>query len=479
MQKIQNYIGGEFLAPAEGRYLPNENPALGEVYSEVPDSSATDINHAVEAAEQAFPAWSNLPAEARAQVLRRIAEEIERNALDLARAESIDQGKTLKQAFDLEIPRAARNFRYFASLIEQKTEMAASAADGQIYYTRRDPIGVAGLISPWNLPLYLITWKIAPAIAAGNTVVCKPSELTPMTAFLLGNLLNHAGLPSGVCNIVHGRGAIAGEALVVHPKVPIISFTGGTATGQRIIECTAPGIKRLSLELGGKNAAVVFADADMEKCITGTVRAGFANQGEICLCASRVYVEESAFTEFVQRYTKIARLMRVGDPLAEKVGMGALVSKAHREKVISYIELAEREGATILLDGRKLELPAPHNRGYFLGPTIITGVKQNSKLTQEEIFGPVVCLYSFKDEQEALKLANDTTYGLSASVWTENLGKAQRMAKGLNVGTVWVNTWMQRDLRVPFGGAKRSGLGREGGEDSLDFYSETKTICLA
>ncbi len=478
-QKLANYIGGHPHAPRNGKYLDNFEPATGKVYSLIPDSGAEDIELAVQAAKTIFPWWSARTAGQRSEVLYSIANKIEQYASELAYAESKDQGKPLALARELEIPRAIHNFRFFASEILHQTEQAVHAdASETLNYTHRSPLGVAGLISPWNLPLYLLTWKIAPAIAAGNTVVCKPSELTPMTAYMLGEILNEAGVPHGVVNIVFGRGATAGAALTANPEVPILSFTGGTATGRSVLTSAVPKFKKTSLELGGKNAAVVFADADVAEAAIQLVRSGFQNQGEICLCNSRIFVEEKVYPEFVEKFSRYASLLRVGNPEDKETNMGPLVSKEHKEKVQSYIELAKKEGGKIAFGGDTPTLSDYFSGGYFLNPTVVTDLPHTARCMQEEIFGPVVCIAPFKTEKEAIEFTNSTEYGLSASLWTRDVSRAHRVAQALQVGTVWVNCWMVRDLRVPFGGMKASGLGREGGRHSLEFYTETKNICV-
>jgi aminomuconate-semialdehyde/2-hydroxymuconate-6-semialdehyde dehydrogenase len=477
--RLANYINGHAVPPRSGKYLPNHEPATGQVYSEVPDSDAADVDAAVEAAKQIFPWWSARTPEQRSQVLLSVADRMEKSLDELARAESRDQGKPYHLAREAEIPRSIQNFRYFATKILHGEEMARhNVGQGTLNYTHRSPVGVAGLISPWNLPLLLFTWKVAPALAAGNTVVAKPSELTPMTAYLMGEIFNQAGVPHGVVNIVFGTGASAGAALTRHPDVPLLSFTGGTSTGRRILEAGIPRFKKTSLELGGKNAALVFADCDLAEAAITSVRSAFQNQGEICLCNSRIFVEEPVFEKFVEKFTRAASLIRVGDPTEKETQMGPLVSKDHRDKVLGYIELAQKEGGTVLGGGSVPSLPAPFDQGYFLSPTVITGLAPSCRTMQEEIFGPVVTIAPFRREEEAVALANGTEYGLSASVWTGNASRAHRVAQALHVGTVWVNSWMLRDLAMPFGGMKHSGLGREGGDHSLEFFTETKTICL-
>jgi aminomuconate-semialdehyde/2-hydroxymuconate-6-semialdehyde dehydrogenase len=478
--KIDNFIGGEFVAPAGGKYLDNIEPATGQAYSLVADSDASDVEAAVAAAEKAFPEWSRTPAAERSQILLRIADLIERDLEKFARAESIDTGKPLALARSLDLPRASSNFRFFATAILH-TENEAHVMDGVAFnYTLRQPRGIVGLISPWNLPIYLLSWKIAPAIAVGNTAVAKPSELTPMTAFLLGEVCREAGLPDGVLNIVQGTGPNVGAPITAHPKIGTISFTGGTVTGRKVAEAGAALFKKISLELGGKNPNVVFADADLDAAIPGSVRSSFANQGQVCLCGSRIFVERPAYDEFVRRFVEKAEQLKVGDPLEAGTDQGAIVSKTQLEKVKFYVDLAREEGGEIAAGGAAP--PPPNERchdGYFFPPTVITGLPVACRVNREEIFGPVVTITPFDNEEEVIAYANDVDYGLSSTIWTQNLNRAHRIAEKIHTGTVWVNCWLVRDLRVPFGGMKQSGVGREGGNEALRFFTEPKNICIA
>ncbi len=480
LEKIQNFIDGEFVAPIGGKYLDNIEPATGRSYSLVADSDSRDVEAAVAAAERAFPAWSRTSAAERSRILLRIAELIDRDLEKFARAESVDTGKPLALARSLDIPRASSNFRFFATAILH-TENEAHVTDGVAFnYTLRQPRGVVGLISPWNLPLYLLSWKIAPAIAVGNTAVAKPSELTPMTASLLGEVCREAGLPNGVLNIVQGTGPNVGSVITAHPKIGTISFTGGTVTGRKVAEAGAPLFKKISLELGGKNPNIIFADADLDAAIAGSVRSSFANQGQVCLCGSRVFVERPAYDEFVSRFTQKVAQLKQGDPLDEKTEQGAIVSQTQLEKVKFYVDLAKEEGGKIALGGAAPL--APNDRcsgGYFFPPTVITGLPVGCRVNREEIFGPVVTITPFDSEEEVIGYANDTEYGLASSVWTQNLSRAHRVAEQIHTGTVWVNCWLVRDLRVPFGGMKQSGVGREGGEEALRFFTEPKNVCIA
>jgi aminomuconate-semialdehyde/2-hydroxymuconate-6-semialdehyde dehydrogenase len=478
--KILNFIGGKFLEPKTGRYLDNIEPATGKAYSQVADSGKEDVDLAVAAAEKAFPDWSKTPSPKRSQILLRIAGLIERDLEKFARAESIDTGKPISLARSLDIPRAVANFRFFATAILH-TENEAHVTDGVAFnYTLRQPRGIAGLISPWNLPLYLLSWKIAPAIAVGNTAIAKPSELTPMTAYLLCEVCNEAGLPAGVLNVVHGTGPNVGAVITAHPKITTISFTGGTVTGKKVAEACAPLFKKVSLELGGKNPNIIFADADLDAAITGSVRSGFANQGQICLCGSRVFVEKPIYQEFTKRFIERASQLRQGDPLDEKTEQGAIVNKAQLDKIKFYVDLAQKEGGKIALGGNAPEAPNDRTRdGYFFSPTVIVDLPVACRTNREEIFGPVVTITPFESEDEVIRYANDVDYGLSSSVWTQNLSRAHRVAEQIHTGTVWVNCWLVRDLRVPFGGMKASGVGREGGEEALRFFTEPKNVCIA
>jgi aminomuconate-semialdehyde/2-hydroxymuconate-6-semialdehyde dehydrogenase len=478
MQRIQNYINGELVSPVSGQYLDNYDPSQGKVYSLIPDSSERDVALAVDAAKAAFAMWSAMPLDKRSAILLKVADLIDRDFEKLSLAESIDNGKPVTLAKSMDISRASANIKFYATAALHFASESHLMEGEAINYTTRSPIGVAGCISPWNLPLYLFTWKIAPALAAGCTVVAKPSELTPLTAFLFSQLCIEAGLPKGVLNIVHGLGSKVGQAIVEHPEVPVISFTGGTVTGKKIAATAAPLFKKLSLELGGKNPNLIFADCDFEQAIDTSIRSSFSNQGEICLCGSRILVERSLYHRFVTEFTKRTQGLKVGDPLDEKTKVGALVSEAHMNKVLSYIELAKQEGGNILCGGRQIKIFGRCENGYFVEPTVITSLDQNCRTNQEEIFGPVVTIMPFDTEDEAIAFANATTYGLSATIWTENLKRAHRVAHQIKSGIIWINCWLLRDLRTPFGGMKRSGIGREGGWEAIRFFTEVKNVCI-
>jgi aminomuconate-semialdehyde/2-hydroxymuconate-6-semialdehyde dehydrogenase len=475
---IRNYINGAFSDPVGGQFLDNIDPSTGNAYGLIPRSQAADVDLAVAAAKAAFPAWSSLSAAERSSWLMKVSNVIDAKLETLALAESKDNGKPLKLATAVDIPRARDNFKFYATaILHDAYETHDMGVDG-FNYTLRQPIGVAGCISPWNLPLYLFSWKIAPALAAGNTVVAKPSEVTPATAYLLSEILDEIGFPKGVLNIVHGLGAEVGAAIVAHNDTNIISFTGGTQTGKAISSVAAPMFKKISLELGGKNANVIFDDCDFEDAVNTSVRAAFANQGQICLCGSRIYVQRGIYEKFKAAFLERVNGLTVADPLSDQARMGAVVSKEHMEKVLSYIELAKEEGGTLLTGGHRVQLDGRCERGYFIAPTVFENLPAGCRTNQEEIFGPVVTLTPFDTEEEALAMANGTAYGLAATIWTSDLKTAHRMAAGLHAGIIWVNCWLLRDLRTPFGGVKQSGVGREGGFEALRFFTEPKNICI-
>ncbi len=479
MQTLANLIDGRMTEPQRGRYLDVFEPATASAFARVPDSDAADVDAAVAAATHAAPAWAATPAEDRARLLNRLADLVERDLDALARLESRNAGKTVRLAQALDIPRAIANLRFFAAAITQWPSEAHPMEDRALNYTLRQPLGVVACISPWNLPLYLFTWKIAPALAAGNAVVAKPSEITPCTAARLGELSIEAGFPSGVLNIVHGTGPGVGQPLVEHADVKAVSFTGSTRTGATIATAAAPRFKKLSLELGGKNPAIVFADFDFSDANLDTiVRSGFANQGEICLCGSRLLVQRSIYERFKERYLERVRALRVGDPEDAATDLGALVSKAHFDKVVGCIARAREEGGRLIAGGETVNVGGRCANGWFVAPTVIEGLSPDSATNQEEIFGPVVTLIPFDNDDDAVRIANGTGYGLAASLWTTDLDRAHRVSGRLEFGIVWINCWLLRDLRTPFGGVKNSGVGREGGVDALRFFTESKNICI-
>jgi aminomuconate-semialdehyde/2-hydroxymuconate-6-semialdehyde dehydrogenase len=475
---IQNFIAGEVCAPLSGNYIDSINPATGELIFQIPESNEKDVNEAVAAAKRAFPAWAATSNEQRFRILNRIAELIEAHLHMLALAETTDNGKPLALSKRMDIPRAAANFRFFATGIMHFSAEQHNMEDRAINYTLRQPLGVVACISPWNLPLYLFTWKIAPALAAGNCVVAKPSEVTPLTAYLLGRICKEAGLPDGVLNIVHGPGDITGEAITKHPDVKAISFTGSTRAGQRIASIAAPAFKKLSLELGGKNPTIIFADCEWERMLQATIESSFSNQGQICLCGSRILIEEAVYEKFKTAFVEKVKQLKVGDPLDDVNHQGAIVSQQHLSKIMRCIDTAKQEGGMILCGGKVVELKGRCENGYFFAPTVIEGLNADCITNQEEIFGPVVTLQSFRTEDEAILSANATRYGLAATIWTQDISVANRVAAKMECGIVWINCWLLRDLRTPFGGVKNSGVGREGGWEALRFFTEAKNVCV-
>lgn len=478
MKEIKNYIGGELLAPSSGQYLDNYDPSRGVVYSKIPDSTKEDIDRAVVAAEQAFPSWSNLSKQERSDFMIKIANRIEERMDEFVAAESLDNGKPEKLAQHVDIPRAVSNMKFFATAILHYASESHYMEGVGVNYTLRKPIGVVGCISPWNLPLYLFTWKIAPALAAGNCVIAKPSEVTPMTAYMLAEVCAEVGLPAGVLNIVHGLGQKVGDAMTRDPKIKAISFTGGTNTGEMIARIAAPMFKKLSLELGGKNPNIIFADCDFDEMLSTTMRSSFANQGQICLCGSRIFVERPIYERFRDAFVAKTKKSKVSYPQDPQAHLGAVVSKPHMEKVLSYVELAKEEGGTVLCGGHQVKLDGEYAEGYYIAPTIIEGLDYQCRTNQEEIFGPVVTITPFDTEEEALMMANSTQYGLAATVWTSDLKRAHRVADEIHSGIVWINAWLVRDLRTPFGGVKNSGVGREGGFEALRFFTEPKNVFI-
>lgn len=479
MKRFPHFIGGGFADAADGATLDVFDPATGNVYGQVAAGGKADVDRAADAARDAFPAWADTPAPDRAARLHRIADGIEARLEELARAESVDTGKPISLARSVDIPRAVANLRFFAGALAHFASESHGMENRGFNYTLRQPLGPVGTISPWNLPLYLFTWKVAPALAVGNTVVAKPSEVTPATATMFCEIVQDAGLPAGVVNVVHGEGPAAGEALISHPAIRAISFTGSTATGRHIAEVAGPAFRKLSLEMGGKNPTIVFGDYDRKRGFETIVRSAFANQGQICLCGSRILVEESIYEEFRDAFVERVRQLEPADPLEPETTQGALVSEAHMNKVLGSIERAKGEGGRVLCGGERVKLSGRCAEGWFVRPTVIEGLDAHARSNQEEIFGPVATLLPFRDEEDALRQANATEYGLAGSLWTQDLTRAHRMAHRLETGILWVNCWMVRDLRTPFGGVKQSGLGREGGLEALRFFTEPKNVCIS
>ncbi|MBP7388823.1 MAG: aldehyde dehydrogenase [Chitinophagales bacterium] len=478
MERINNYINGAFTEPVSGNYMDNYEPATGAVFSMVADSDERDVQLAYEAAKDAFPSWSKTPLEERMMILMEVADGIKKRTDEFVSAESQDNGKPLKLARAVDIPRAISNFRFYASAIQHFASESHQMPGLGINYTLRQPIGVVGCISPWNLPIYLFSWKIAPALATGNCVVAKPSEITPYTAYLLSQVCIEAGLPKGVLNIVHGLGGKVGQAIVEHEDIKAISFTGGTETGKRIAATAAPMFKKLSLELGGKNPTIVFADCNFDETVKQVVAASFSNQGEICLCGSRIFIEKSIYDKFKEAFVARVKSLKVGDPDEDDSNLGAIVSLPHKQKILSYIQLAKEEGGKVLCGGNELRLEGRCANGYFIAPTVIEGLHYQCRTNQEEIFGPVVTLTPFETEEDALEMANSVKYGLSSSIWTNDLKRAHRVAEKVEAGIVWINSWLVRDLRTPFGGVKASGVGSEGGWEAMRFFTEPKNVFI-
>ena len=476
--ELSNYINGEWRPAICEHWIEDYSPANGSLIAQIPCSSIEDVDDAVLAATAASADWANQTIAERADWLEKIADALESRVEEVAQLESLDTGKPISLARSVDAARSVANFRFFA---EQGREFESeifemSDATNRVVYK---PVGVTGLITPWNLPLYLLSWKVAPALLMGNTIVAKPSEMTPMTASLLAEVMEEVELPNGVFNLVHGNGLDAGAPLTSHPDVNLISFTGGTATGREVAKSASAGFKKLSLELGGKNATIIRADANLDEMMPSIVRASFLNQGQVCLCGSRILVHESIYDSFVKGFLEVVSDMIVGDPSDDQTELGALISADHRDKVMSYIELAEDEGGDILCGGgAPVGIPQAFENGYWVSPTVIDGLAPDSRCATEEIFGPVVTLHPFSDDDEAVEIANMTDYGLAGSIWTQDVDAGSLMAEQIDSGMVWVNCWLHRDLRVPFGGVKNSGVGREGGRWSLGFFSEAINICV-
>ena len=479
MNPLLNYIGGSFVPAHSGDTLNNLNPATNEVITTIPRSMSSDVAQATLAAVAAEASWKATPFEERILWLDRIADALEAKAELIAQLETADTGKPISLSRRVDAARSVSNFRFFAHHAREQEPMKFEA-NGAINYVHRSPVGCVGLITPWNLPLYLLTWKVAPALLMGNTIVAKPSEMTPLTANLLAETLDELNLPAGVFNLVHGLGPEVGQAIVEHPDIKAISFTGGTSTGRIVAATAAPMFKKLSLELGGKNATIILDDAPVDDIVDDIVRASFTNSGQVCLCGSRVLIPESRYDEVSSKFVAGVERLKLGNPLDEDTQMGAVISLDHLEKVESYIRLGIEEGGTLLTGGTKANagVSGVHAEGAFLRPTVIGGLTHTSRTATEEIFGPVVTLHAYKDEDEAVTMANCTDYGLAGSVWTADIERGRAFAERMETGIVWVNTWLNRDLRTPFGGVKQSGVGREGGDWSMSFFSEMTNVCV-
>ncbi|MFU8895285.1 MAG: aldehyde dehydrogenase [Gammaproteobacteria bacterium] len=478
--EVYNYIDGRLQPPSGDDWLELYEPATGQACGRVADSSAADLQQAIAAARLAQPEWRRAGSAVRAGWLNALADLVESRAEQLAEAESTDTGKPLSLARNADIPRVAANLRFFAAAATQFASESHPMGDAGVNFTLREPLGVVGCISPWNLPLYLLSWKIAPALAAGNCVIAKPSELAPVTAGLLAELCIEAGLPPGVLNMLHGQGAGIGQQLVADPAIRAISFTGGTRTGASIAQAVAPSFRKVSLELGGKNPTIVFADCDFERTLEGVLRAAFTNQGQVCMCGSRILVEAPLYERFRDALVQRVRAMRVGDPHDPATEQGALISAQHRQKVLDHIAVAQAEGGRLLCGGEAFTPPGERCRdGWFVSPALFENLSPECRTNQEEIFGPVATLAPFKDEDDAVALANGVSYGLATSIWGRDIGRCHRVAARVEAGMVWVNCWMVRDLRTPLGGMKNSGLGREGGFEAMRFFTEAKNVCVS
>tara|TARA_B100001996_G_C18662325_1_gene593550 strand:- start:248 stop:1690 length:1443 start_codon:yes stop_codon:yes gene_type:complete len=478
VEKIHNFINGEFYPANSNNYLDVFEPATGQVYAKVTDSNSDDILYAVKSAQSAFDRWSNLSIEKRSNYLINISNEIENRLDEFAEYESRDTGKPISLARSIDIPRAISNFRFFANFgLSFQSEYYLNSDQSKNRVVRY-PLGVVGCISPWNLPLYLFTWKIAPALIVGNTVLAKPSELTPYSAYKLGEICKKIELPPGVLNIIHGRGETVGDSIVTHPSIKAISFTGGTKTGKLIANQSSSSFKKISLEMGGKNPAIVFDNYNYDKMLETMVKSSFSNQGQICLCSSRLLIEKSMYDQFKIDFIEKVKNLRIGDPNNFDTEYGAISSLEHFDKIMNYISLAKKSSGTVLIGGNSVKIDGRCDGGWFIEPTIIEGLSNLNKINKDEIFGPVVTLQKFTTEEEAINLANETDYGLSATIWSKDKIKANRVADQIDAGIIWINSWLIRDLRTPFGGMKQSGLGREGGEDVLLFFTETKNICM-
>ena len=479
MEKIQNYINGELCKPASNQYLEVFEPATGTPYALVPDSSKIDVENAYNSAKEAFITWSSISIKERSEYLNAIADKIQ-DKLDLfSEFESRDTGKPIQLASAMDIPRSVYNLKFFAQYSEEYNFNFKLQNESSKSRVVRSPLGVVGCISPWNLPLYLFTWKIAPALITGNTVIAKPSEIAPYTAFKLSEICNQIGLPEGVLNIIHGEGTKVGDAIVSHNYIRAISFTGGTQTGMKIANKAVASFKKITLEMGGKNPAIIFSDCDYDKMIKTVIKSTFTNQGQICLCSSRLLVQKGLYEKFKKDFIKKTSEILIGDPKEKEVEFGAISSKSHFDKILNYIKIAKDEGGSVLFGGNPIKLNNRCSTGWFIEPTIMEGISNKSRINQEEIFGPLVTLMPFESEREAINLANDTSYGLSATIWSEDNLKLKRVSDKVQAGVIWTNCWLVRDLRTPFGGMKKSGYGKEGGREAIHFFTEQKTICRA